>query len=79
MSSKLATQTHQLHYPFQEHSRTSFSATISSCRKTAVALKLSKVTFAKFFTSTAPNLMLITPPNDQATAYGTSWKYLAGH
>ena len=23
--------------------------------------------------------MLITPPNDQATAYGTYWKYLAEH
>jgi len=23
------------------------------------------------------NLMLITPPYDQATAYGTCWKYLA--
>ena len=25
------------------------------------------------------NLMLITPPNDQAIAYGTYWKYLAEH
>jgi len=25
------------------------------------------------------NLMLITSPNDQATAYGTYWKYLAKH
>jgi len=25
------------------------------------------------------NLLLITPPNDQVTAYGTYWKYLAEH
>jgi len=33
-------------------SRTSFSDTIMSCRKTAVSLKLSNVTYAEFFTST---------------------------
>jgi len=31
----------------------SFSGTITSCRKTAVVLKLRKVIFGKFFTSTA--------------------------
>jgi len=50
LSSKLPTQTHQLHYPA---SKTSFSDTITSCRKTAVVLKLSNLTFAEFFTSTA--------------------------
>jgi len=51
LSSKLPTKMHQLHYPT---SRTSFSCTIMSCRKTAVVLKLRKVViFAKFFTSTA--------------------------
>ena len=50
LSSKLPTKTHQLHYPA---SRTSFSGIITSCRKTAVVLKLRKVIFAKFFTSTA--------------------------
>jgi len=46
--SKLPTKTHQMHHPA---SRTSFSDTITSCRKTAVVLKLSKVIFAGFFTS----------------------------
>jgi len=50
MNSKLPTKIHQLHYP---SSRTSFSCTITSCRKTAVVLKLRKVIFAKFFTLTA--------------------------
>jgi len=50
MSSKLPTKIHQLHYPA---SRASFSGTITTCRKTAVVLKLRKVIFAKFFTSTA--------------------------
>ena len=50
LSSKLPTQTHQLHYPA---SRTSFPDTITSCRKTAVVLKLSNATSAEFFTSTA--------------------------
>jgi len=40
---------HRLHYP---DSRTSFSGTITSCRKTAVVLKLRKIIFAEFFTST---------------------------
>jgi len=48
--SKLPTKTHQMHHPA---SRTSFSDTITSCRKTAVVLKLSKVIFAEFFTLTA--------------------------
>jgi len=52
LGSKLSTKIHQLHYPA---SRTSFSSTITSCRKTAVVLKLRKVIFAKFFTSTAKN------------------------
>ena len=47
---KVPTQTHQLHYPA---SRTSFSDTITSSRKTEVVLKLSNVPFAEFFTSTA--------------------------
>jgi len=34
-------------------SRTSFSDIITSCRKTAVVLKLSKAIFAEFFTLTA--------------------------
>ena len=52
LSSKLVTQTHQLHYQLQErHFPTLF--TIRSCEKTAVALKLSNVTFAGFFASTA--------------------------
>jgi len=50
LSSKLTTKTHQLHYPA---SRTSFSDNITSCRKIAVLLKLSKVIFTEFFTSTA--------------------------
>jgi len=49
LSSKLPTKMHQLHFPA---SRTSFSSTITSCRKTAVVLKLRKVIFAKFFSST---------------------------
>jgi len=48
LSSKLLTKTH--HHPA---SRTSFSDTITSCRKTAVVLKLSKVIFAEFFALTA--------------------------
>jgi len=47
---KLPTKIHQLHYPTWGKS---FSGTITSCRKTAVVLKLRKVIFAKFFTSTA--------------------------
>jgi len=43
LSSKLPMKIHQ----------TSFSSTITSCRKTAVVLTLRKVIFAKFFTSTA--------------------------
>jgi len=50
LSSKLPTKIHQLHYPA---SGKSFSDTITSCRKTAIVLKLKKVIFAKFFTSTA--------------------------
>jgi len=50
LSSKLLTKTHQMHHPA---SRTSFSNTIMSCRKTAVVLKLSKVFFAVFCTLTA--------------------------
>jgi len=45
--------------PMKIH-QTSFSGTINSCRKTAVALKLRKVIFAKFFTSTTK----LSPPND---------------
>jgi len=37
LHSKLPTKIHQLHYPA---SRTSFSGTMTSCRKTAVVLKL---------------------------------------
>ena len=48
--STLPTKTHQMHQPA---SRTSFSDTITSCRKTVVVLKLSKVIFAGFVTSTA--------------------------
>jgi len=40
LSSKLPTKIHQLHHPA---SRTSFSGTITSSRKTAVVLKLRKV------------------------------------
>ena len=47
LSSKLLTKTHK------PASRTSFSDSITSCRKTAVVLKLSKVIFAEFFTLTA--------------------------
>jgi len=50
LCSKLLTKTHQMHHPA---SKTSFSDTITSCRKTAVVLKLSKVIFAEFFTLTA--------------------------
>jgi len=52
LNSTLPTKIHQLHYPA---SITWFSCTITSCRKTAVVLKLRKVIFAKFFTSTAKN------------------------
>jgi len=48
LNSKLPTQTHQLHHLA---SRTAFSNTITSHRKTAVLLKPSNVTFAEFFTS----------------------------
>jgi len=50
LNSKLPTKIHQLHYPA---SITSFADTITSRRKTAVVLKLRKIIFAKFFTSTA--------------------------
>jgi len=50
LSSKLPMKIDQLHYPA---SRTSISDNITSYRKTAVVLKLRKVIFAKFFTSTA--------------------------
>ena len=40
----------------QPASRTSFSDTTMSCKKTAVLLKLSNVTFAEFFTLTAKML-----------------------
>jgi len=43
----LTTQTHQLHYLI---SRTLFSDSITSYRKTSVVLKLSNFTFAEFFT-----------------------------
>jgi len=39
LSSKLPTKTHQMHHT---DSKTSFSDTIASCRKTAIVLKLSK-------------------------------------
>jgi len=41
--SKLPAKTHHMHHPA---SRTSFSDTITSCRKTAIVLKLNKVIFA---------------------------------
>jgi len=50
LSSELPMKIHQLHHLA---SRTSFSCTITSYRKTAVVLKLKKVIFAMFFTSTA--------------------------
>jgi len=50
LSSKLPVQTNQLLYLA---SRTSFSDAITSYRKIAVVLKLSYVTFADFFSSTA--------------------------
>jgi len=50
LSSMLRTKIHQLHYPA---SGKPFCGTITSCKKTAVVLKLRKVIFAKFFTSTA--------------------------
>jgi len=50
LGSKLSTKIHQLYYPAPGKS---FSGTITSCRKTAVVLKLRKVIFAKFVTSTA--------------------------
>jgi len=51
LSSKLSMQAHQVHYLAL---RTWFSDTIgiTLCRKTAVLLKLSNVTFVDFFTST---------------------------
>jgi len=48
LSSKLLTQAHQL--SLQERH---FPTPLRHCRKTAVVLKLSNVTFAKFFTSFA--------------------------
>jgi len=63
--SKLPTQTHQLHY---FASRMSFSDTVTSCRKTAVLLKLSKVGVLHF---NLQNLMLISPPNDIGYSYVT--------
>jgi len=55
LSSKLPTKMHQLHYPA---SRTSFSGTIASCRRTAGVLKLRKVIYGKFFTSTGKTCWL---------------------
>jgi len=57
VSSKLLTQTHQLHY---RASRTSSSDTIMSYRKISVPLKRSNVTFTEFFTST-PNFTADKP------------------
>jgi len=50
LSSNLLEKTHQMHHPA---SRTSFSDTITSCRKTIVGLKQSEVIFKEFFTLTA--------------------------
>jgi len=47
---KALKKTPQMHHPA---SRTSFSDTITSCRKTAVVLKQSKVIFAELFTLSA--------------------------
>jgi len=48
--SELVKVTHLLHYP---GSRTSFSDTLTSCRKTEALLKLSYVSSSEFLTSTA--------------------------
>jgi len=66
-SSKLPTETHQLHYPA---SRTSFSDTITSCRKTAEQRCIE--TEQRYLHFSRQNLMLISPPNDKATAYRTN-------
>jgi len=50
LSSKLATQAHQLHYSLQERH---FPTPLRHAKKTAVASKLSNVTFAEFLTSSA--------------------------
>jgi len=75
LCSKLATQTHHLHYPLQERHfpAPSRHAEKSSCTETEQCYLCRVLHFNR------QNLMLINPPNDQATAYGTSWKYLAEH
>jgi len=50
LSSNLPAKTHQMHH---HASRTSLSDTITSCRIIDVVLKLSKVIYAEFFTSSA--------------------------
>jgi len=71
LSSKLPMKMDQLHNPA---SRTSFSGTITSCRKTAAVLKLRTVIFAKFFISTAKascwQARLMT-----GLQHGSYWKY----
>jgi len=64
LNSKLPTQPHQLHHLA---SRTAFSNTITSHRKPAVLWKLSNVTFCRVLHFNRQNLMLISPPNDQAS------------
>jgi len=75
-NSKLPTKIHQLYYPA---SRTSFSGTITSCRKTAVVLNLRKVVLQSSSLQPLKGLMSIGPPNDWTTAYGSYWKYPTEH
>jgi len=75
LSSKLATHTHQLHYPLQErHFRTSLRHAEKQQLHWNWAMFLCRVLHFN-----RQNLMLITPPNDQATTYGTYWKYHPEH
>jgi len=62
-------------------SRTSFVGTITkkTVEKNSQAEKNSGIETEQCYLCRSQNLMLITPPNDQATAYGTYWKYLAEH
>jgi len=66
LSSKLATQTHQLHYPlknviFRHH----------YIGKNSSSIETEQCYLCRVLHFNRQNLMLITPPNDQAPAYGT--------
>ena len=75
LSSKLATQTHQLHYPLQERH---FPTPSRHTEKQQLHWNWAMLPLRSFHFN-RQNLTLITLHIDQATAYGTYWKYLAEH